>query len=249
MDVILARVSEVEGDVFVRRQRSEDAASVQDRLRKRSSKSATNNVVKESRDVMNADAAKNLRLNLNKKRSSPEPEESADVKRAKTGDTHSDNTTLNTFHDSTRSNAEGVDRIADNGLLPDPGTESLPAGEGVGPGKEVEEEDAEEDMVLLDEDVEALGLDAVVLGMKIEEVENAREEIKRRLKQKQEKVIETNKVVVKDNVRFHELGYKDRYYGDSYKRKDLAVGGGLDRMCETYVQGLCWVLQYYYQGW
>ena len=184
MDVILARVSEVEGDVFVRRQRSEDAASVQDRLRKRSSKSATNNVVKESRDAMNAERRENAFVALHEEIDRPV----AYIERGKVG-------------------------------------EEIIANE------------------------EALGLDAVVLGMKIEEVENAREEIKRRLKQKQEKVIETNKVVVKDNVRFHELGYKDRYYGDSYKRKDLAVGGGLDRMCETYVQGLCWVLQYYYQGW
>ena len=39
-----------------------------------------------------------------------------------------------------------------------------------------------------------------------------------------------------------------RYYEDKYKRKDLEEGGGLTRMCQSYVEGLCWVLKYYYDG-
>ncbi|KAJ2804545.1 5'-3' exoribonuclease 2, partial [Coemansia guatemalensis] len=50
-----------------------------------------------------------------------------------------------------------------------------------------------------------------------------------------------------DNVKFHETGYKERYYtlkfGISADDRE-AVG----KIVEHYVRGLCWVLQYYYQG-
>lgn len=38
-----------------------------------------------------------------------------------------------------------------------------------------------------------------------------------------------------------------RYYEDPFKKENLSHGGGLKRMCLTYVEGLCWVMKYYYQ--
>lgn len=53
---------------------------------------------------------------------------------------------------------------------------------------------------------------------------------------------------VEDPIRLHEEGWKQRYYEDRHKKTDLQHGGGKDRMCATYVEGLCWVFKYYYQG-
>ena len=220
-------MSEIEGDVFVRRQRSEVLDTTRDTQRRRMTPTAANSRTAANRDKLNADAAKSLRDNLSKKRSSPE-QATVDAKKVKVEGCSQGGA------DSAIISIDSAVEIA----VPDPEENAT----------EVQaEEDVDEDEAVIDEDAESPELDVVV--MKIQEVESAREEIKRRLKEKQEKIIETNKVVVKDNVRFHELGYKDRYYGDTFKRKDLAMGGGLDKMCETYVQGLCWVLQYYYQGW
>ncbi|KAJ1902046.1 5'-3' exoribonuclease 2 [Kickxella alabastrina] len=50
-----------------------------------------------------------------------------------------------------------------------------------------------------------------------------------------------------DTVKFHESGYKDRYYnlkfGFSANDKE-----SVHKVVEHYVRGLCWVLKYYYQG-
>ena len=72
-------------------------------------------------------------------------------------------------------------------------------------------------------------------------------ELKRRLKEKEDKMLDEYKKSTVDAVRLHESGWKDRYYQDPPKRDDLVKGGGLARMCRTYVEGLCWVLKYYYE--
>eukprot|EP01033_Poteriospumella_lacustris_P010886 gene10888-7745_t len=72
--------------------------------------------------------------------------------------------------------------------------------------------------------------------------------LKERLKAREQQQIERYKVEVADGVRLHEQGWKERYYGEPFKREDLERGGGLRRMCVSYVQGLCWVMSYYYRG-
>lgn len=49
-------------------------------------------------------------------------------------------------------------------------------------------------------------------------------------------------------VRLWESGWKDRYYTDKCKVEDIEGGGGRQRLFQTYVEGLCWVMLYYYQG-
>ena len=78
--------------------------------------------------------------------------------------------------------------------------------------------------------------------------EELKQELSNRMKQREQEQIEENKKTVQDPVRLHESGWKKRYYEDHHKKEDIEKNGGLKRMCVTYVQGLCWVLKYYFQG-
>lgn len=80
------------------------------------------------------------------------------------------------------------------------------------------------------------------------EIERAKEELKKRIKDKEQALIDKNKETIVDAVKLHETGWKDRYYGEKYKKENVEAGGGLAKMAYSYVQGLCWVLRYYYQG-
>lgn len=81
-----------------------------------------------------------------------------------------------------------------------------------------------------------------------EEIKKAKEELKARIKTREQQLIDKYKVTVEDGVKLHEAGWKDRYYAEPHKKHNLEEGGGLQRMCVTYVQGLCWVMRYYYHG-
>ncbi|KAJ1812939.1 5'-3' exoribonuclease 2, partial [Coemansia sp. RSA 2599] len=50
-----------------------------------------------------------------------------------------------------------------------------------------------------------------------------------------------------DRVKFHEAGYKERYY---WLKFEIPAGDNSEvhSIAEHYVRGLCWVLKYYYQG-
>jgi 5'-3' exoribonuclease 2 len=71
--------------------------------------------------------------------------------------------------------------------------------------------------------------------------------VKKKLDSKQRQLIEKNKLVIEDVVKLHEKGWKDRYYGDKFKKEDIENNGGLSVMFKEYIKGLCWVLKYYYQ--
>jgi 5'-3' exoribonuclease 2 len=71
--------------------------------------------------------------------------------------------------------------------------------------------------------------------------------VKKKLELRQKELIENNKLVVQDVVKLHEKGWKDRYYGDKFKKEDIELNGGLSVMFKEYIKGLCWVLKYYYQ--
>lgn len=71
---------------------------------------------------------------------------------------------------------------------------------------------------------------------------------KDRLKVEQQKQLDTYSKNVKDKVRLHEKGWKDRYYTDKCKADDVAANGGREHLFRSYVLGLCWVMKYYYDG-
>lgn len=53
---------------------------------------------------------------------------------------------------------------------------------------------------------------------------------------------------VQDVVRLGEPGWKTRYYTDKMKAEDIEHGGGREKVFHAYIEGLCWVMKYYYSG-
>ncbi|TDH73507.1 hypothetical protein CCR75_003718 [Bremia lactucae] len=74
------------------------------------------------------------------------------------------------------------------------------------------------------------------------------EAMKARVKESVEKKLEQYREEVQDVVRLGEPGWKSRYYSDKLKADDIEVGGGRERVFHAYIEGLCWVMQYYYTG-
>jgi len=80
------------------------------------------------------------------------------------------------------------------------------------------------------------------------ELAAAQKDLADRIKRKQEAKLDQLRNEIEDNIRLWEDGWKQRYYKDKLKQKNVEKGGGLDRLFRTYVEGLVWVFKYYYQG-
>ena len=65
---------------------------------------------------------------------------------------------------------------------------------------------------------------------------------------KEQRKLDQYSETINDEIRLWEAGWKDRYYADKYKSEDIAKGGGREKIFQTYVEGLCWVMLYYYTG-
>ena len=74
------------------------------------------------------------------------------------------------------------------------------------------------------------------------------EAIKQRVKDKTTEKLDKYSEEIKDTVQLGLEGWKDRYYSDKYKSEDIAHGGGREKVYQAYIEGLCWVMQYYYCG-
>ncbi|KAF0699100.1 Aste57867_10302 [Aphanomyces stellatus] len=72
--------------------------------------------------------------------------------------------------------------------------------------------------------------------------------LKERIKAKEQKKLDKYKEEIQDEVRLGEPGWKTRYYSDKLKAHDIETGGGRDKVFQSYVEGLCWVMRYYYTG-
>ncbi|KAL7519855.1 hypothetical protein ACHAWX_004603 [Stephanocyclus meneghinianus] len=79
-------------------------------------------------------------------------------------------------------------------------------------------------------------------------LDEAHKKIKERVKAVESAKLDDFAKNVKDNVRLHEPGWKDRYYSDKCKADDVKNHGGREHLFRSYVQGLCWVMKYYYEG-
>lgn len=76
----------------------------------------------------------------------------------------------------------------------------------------------------------------------------AEEAVKARIKENVEAQLEKYRDEVQDVVRLGEPGWKTRYYSDKMKADDIEHGGGREKVFQTYIEGLCWVMKYYYSG-
>jgi hypothetical protein len=85
-------------------------------------------------------------------------------------------------------------------------------------------------------------------GNKDEDMDAAAKSLKEKIKEIESAKLNDYAKNVKDNVRLHEPGWKDRYYTDKCKADDVKNHGGREHLFRSYVKGLCWVMKYYYQG-
>jgi 5'-3' exoribonuclease 2 len=96
--------------------------------------------------------------------------------------------------------------------------------------------------VEIEPDVLAIMDEGKMEGLKSKDV------LKKIMKAKEQKEMDEHRKNKVDHVRLHEAGWKDRYYSDKYKSDDIAEGGGREEVFKTYIQGLSWVMEYYYKG-
>ena len=117
-----------------------------------------------------------------------------------------------------------------------------------GESDNVGDPDLDDDAVIVDVD----GDDEEDGSQESEEDEVAMDEAKKNMKEqikaKESEKLDTYAKNVKDNVRLHEPGWKDRYYTDKCKADDVKNHGGREHLFRSYVVGLCWVMKYYYEG-
>lgn len=79
-------------------------------------------------------------------------------------------------------------------------------------------------------------------------MDEAKKKLKEKIKEVEQAKLDDFAKNVKDNVRLHEPGWKDRYYTDKCKADDVKNHGGREHLFRSYVVGLCWVMKYYYEG-
>ena len=111
----------------------------------------------------------------------------------------------------------------------------------------VADAEAEVDGDAVDEDDE-IGAEVVDSAVAVVANEKFKEEVKSRMKNKMDLLLDKYRATVQDHVRLHEKGWKDRYYNEPYKRDNIEEGGGMEKLRQSYIEGLCWVLKYYYEG-
>lgn len=101
---------------------------------------------------------------------------------------------------------------------------------------------------------QSLGDNSTAISMPNEEESNkyigmsAAEAIKARVKEKEQAKLDKYQEDIEDTVKLGEPGWKQRYYQDKCKSEDIAHGGGREKVFLSYIEGLCWIMKYYYNG-
>lgn len=92
--------------------------------------------------------------------------------------------------------------------------------------------------------------DDVAVSPKVVEIVDpeAAKRFKEKVKDAQQKKLDDYAKNVEDKVRLHEQGWRDRYYTDKCKADDVENHGGREHLFRSYIQGLIWVMKYYYVG-
>jgi 5'-3' exoribonuclease 2 len=248
-DILLSRVGEVEDQIFLRKKRAEDNAEQRFIQRKKQQKQ-TNDFRSQQREGDNGNNGRNQSRGDSNHQSHSQWQQPQQSQQSLPQSQAVTNVANNAAADALRASLLGKRKKDVAELL---NREEINAIEDVDSNLQRFEStttawDTEEEEV-----IDSLAMDSVELVAKKaklaeEEVEKAKEELKKRLKEKEHLLIEKYKIQIEDEVKLHENGWKDRYYGEKFKREDLEKGGGLRQMCKSYIEGLCWVLKYYYNG-
>jgi 5'-3' exoribonuclease 2 len=253
-DVLLSRVGEVEDQIFLRKKRAEDAADrkfqhlqAQQQAQKEfhqaarqqsqqlqmaaqpsHDKSVASSSVENPHNNANSNckvdndrnqlAAQSLRESLLGKRQRSEPTDAS--------------SSLNEDSVEPKSAGDIMETTADDKDRTEIETD------------DADGEDEETDRVV---DTESIPDTPAIKKQKLSAADHTTE-LSARMKNKEQSLIDRYKHEITDSVKFHESGWKDRYYQEPFKQRDLEQGGGLTQMCVSYVTGLLWVMQYYYAG-
>jgi 5'-3' exoribonuclease 2 len=135
-----------------------------------------------------------------------------------------------------------------DGIAPSPSARSLGGETEDVEALEAEEEaEAEEELaeIIGDADIDTTAL-AVDEAKAKEAVEAFKEELKEQVREKADKFDEM--VAHEERIRLGESGWKERYYEEKLGVKGEDVGPAVTSLVQSYVEGLCWVMKYYYDG-
>ena len=129
---------------------------------------------------------------------------------------------------------------------------AVPAAEH-GAAAEKPKEPASEKLERLDDDNDGDGdgdSAVIVEAEGEEEIKQSKQSLAARVKEATQQQLDADRKKAMDNdvVQLGVAGWKTRYYTDKYKADDIAEGGGREEVFKAYVEGLCWVMLYYYRG-
>lgn len=233
VDILLARIGEIEDEVFKRRKVSEDRMEARNANRKETERSQYARAKAQGGAKRTAFESEAL------KKFAPVNDNIVPI----TGD---DDAECKPYIEPYE-NKEGEKEAATSALGKRGRKKSPPKKKKKKKGTKNSDEDEEKDEEEIEEEKEADISGSVSSRRQLNKME-AKECIDLRLQELKDEKIDHLKQTVSDNVRLHDSGWKTRYYEDKYKKEDVEQGGGIRRMCLTYVEGLQWVLRYYYQG-
>lgn len=106
-----------------------------------------------------------------------------------------------------------------------------------------EEQEAEEE---LKEIVGDADLDPATAAQHRELAEAFKEKLKEKVKEGSDLFDEM--VQHEERIRLGEAGWKERYYAEKLKLPPAEQGPAVSALVKSYVEGLCWVMRYYYDG-
>ena len=109
--------------------------------------------------------------------------------------------------------------------------------------EEEEEEEAEEELAEIIGDAD---VDPEAAAKAMEAVEAFKAELKEQVKEKADMFDEM--VEHEERIRLGEAGWKERYYQEKMHISGSEVGPAIASLVKSYVEGLCWVMKYYYDG-
>ncbi|KAG7673428.1 hypothetical protein Ndes2526B_g03127 [Nannochloris sp. 'desiccata'] len=141
---------------------------------------------------------------------------------------------------------EDEGKVAGNGIDPSASSRSLGGEtEDLDALEAEEEEEAEEELaeIIGDADIDTT---AAAEEKAKEAVEAFKEELKEQVREKADMFDEM--VEHEERIRLGENGWKERYYEEKLGVKGEEVGPAVSSLVQSYVEGLCWVMKYYYDG-